>query len=113
MRLFFSTKSAPSGFVMVISGVSVLRYQRVTLSSFKVLGGHLLHQGPEVGARRPAQFLACLGGVSEQSFDFGRAEVTRIDRDDRITVLVKRLLAQAASLPLQVDVHTSCRHGDK
>ena len=78
--------------------------QGVAFGGFQVFGGHFFDQRAEVGPGRPAQFLACLAGIAQQGFHFGRAEVTGIDGDDGFAMLVIGLLFDASSLPFEVDV---------
>src|ERR1700757_3017372 len=54
---------------------------------------HVLHQLVERHAMPPAQLIMRLARVADQSLDFGRTKVARIDRDEHMAgFLIKPLL---------------------
>ena len=53
----------------------------IAFGFLEILAHHLFDQFLEADARHPAELFACLGRVAEQGFDFGGAEVARVDGD--------------------------------
>ena len=53
----------------------------------------------EAGPGRPAQFLSCLCGITEQRIDFCRAKITGIDLNDDLPVAIKAHFVDALSPP--------------
>ena len=69
-------------FVVIQGLVAMLLDQFVALGALQVFAHHFGDQFVEADLRRPAEFVLGLAGVAEQGFDFGGAEVARVDGDD-------------------------------
>jgi hypothetical protein len=54
----------------------------------QVLGDHFFAHLLDINFRHPSQFLFSFGGVAQQCFDFGGAEVTGVDADDGLGGLI-------------------------
>jgi hypothetical protein len=61
---------------------AVVRDQRIALRFGEVGGHHLGHKIVEGNFGYPAQFRSGFGGVAQEGFDFGRAEVFWVDAHD-------------------------------
>src|SRR5580704_1118857 len=61
---------------------------------------HVLHQLPERHAMPPAELIVRLARVADQSLDFGRPEIARIDLDEHMAgFLIQSLLIDALAFP--------------
>ena len=55
----------------------------------------------EICFRRPSQFLARFGSISQQSRNLCRTKIARINRNDDIALVVKRRLIYSSPLPVE------------
>jgi hypothetical protein len=65
----------------------MLLHQFVALGGLQVLAHHFGDQFVEADLRRPAELVAWPCWVAQQGFDFGGAEVARVDGDDAFAPL--------------------------
>ena len=77
----------------------MLFHQFVSLRTLHVFAHHLGNQLVKTDFRCPAQLGFCLACIAEQGFDFGRAEVARIDRDDAFAASIITLFFDTLALP--------------
>ena len=78
--------------------VVALLLEQGTLFGFsQVRCNHLLHQFIERSFWHPAQFFLGFGGVAEQGFDFGGAEVAGVCADDGDFLDCRAALAMTTS----------------
>src|SRR5690349_3718132 len=70
-------------FMMLVSAESFLGHERVAPRELVIGGDHLRHQLIEARGRAPSHLLLRLRRIAQERVHFGRAEITRIDLDDR------------------------------
>ena len=66
---------------MTHHGVAAVANEVIALGDFEVFADHLGDEFVEGDPGRPAEFFTCLGGVAEEGFDFGGAEVAGVYGD--------------------------------
>src|SRR5665213_56978 len=93
-------------FSILVDLETVTRHDCIALCQFQVLGDHLGHQRLKIRFRRPTELVAGLAGITQQRFDLGWAEVSRVDLYDRATARgIDAALFDAVALPLEAHAH--------
>ena len=64
--------------------IAVFLDQFIPLGGLQIFSHHFCYQFIEGDFGYPAELLFGLGGVAEQGFDFGGAEVARVDGNDAL-----------------------------
>ncbi len=89
--------------MVVEGGVAVLLDEFVAFGALEVFTDHFGDEFVEGGLRRPAKLFFGFGRVAKQGFNFGGAEVARVDFDDDFAVLVGAGFLNALPLPGDLD----------
>ncbi len=95
-------------FVIVVRRETCALNQMVALGCSEVFLDHFRNELLEADLRRPAKFLARLGRVTEQAFDFRRPEVACINGDDDLAIGVVTLFVDAFAFPGDLHVEHPC-----
>ncbi|AHE99987.1 hypothetical protein THITH_05650 [Thioalkalivibrio paradoxus ARh 1] len=76
--------------MVIHHGVAAIAHQIVALGDGEVFADHFRDEFVEAEPGRPAEFFARLGGVTEEGFDFGGAEVAGVYGDDDTFTVIAR-----------------------
>ena len=88
-------------------------YQFVTAGGFEVFAHHFCDQLFETDFWCPAEFLFCLGGVTEKSLDFCGAEIAVVDGYDAVSIGIKAFFLNTTPLPCDRYACLCCRYINK
>lgn len=71
----------------------------VTLGCLQILSNHFGDQFLEGGLRRPTEFIFRFRRITQERFDFRRTEITWINSDDAISLVIEAFFVNAYAFP--------------
>ncbi len=96
--------------IAVEHAITLASAEGVAFGFFEILVHHLADERREADLRRPTELVARLGGIAEEGFHLGWAEVARVNGDDALPgVGIAALPLDAGALPADLETDSPRR----